>query len=80
MFRRNPATRFVVENEIFSVKIAIFIAEMDSALSITLGAPTLCNSNHWKLPLNNFRRILARKLAGIQVQMIQSLAYCTPYL
>ena len=80
MFRWNPATQFVVENEIFSVKIAIFIVEIDSALSITLGAPTLCNSNHWKLPFNNFHRILARKLAGFQVQMIQSLAYCTPYL
>ena len=80
MFRRNLATRFVVENENFNVKIAIFIAEMDSALSITLGAPTLCNSNHWKLPLNNFRRILTRKLVGFQVQMIQILAYCTPYL
>ena len=29
-FGQNHATRFVVENEIFSVKIATFIAKMDS--------------------------------------------------
>ena len=38
-FGLNPETRFVVENEFFSVKIAIFIAEMDLGPSITLGAP-----------------------------------------
>ena len=40
------ATRFAVENEIFTVEIAIFIAEMDSGPSITLGEPGLYNSNH----------------------------------
>ena len=54
MFSQNPATRFVVENEISDVKIAIFIAEMDSAPSIIFGAPNLCNSNHWKLPFEQF--------------------------
>ena len=45
---------FVVKNEIFSVKIANFIVEMDSKCSITLGVARLCNSNHWKLPFQNF--------------------------
>ena len=35
----NLETQFVVENEFFSVKIAIFIVEMDLGPSITLGAP-----------------------------------------
>ena len=45
-FGPNPVTRFVVENEFFNVKIAIFIAKMDLGPSITLGAPILYNSNH----------------------------------
>ena len=45
-FGWNRATRFVVENEISSVEIAIFIAKMDSGPSITPGARRLYNSNH----------------------------------
>ena len=43
---QNSITGFVVENEIFSVEIAFFIAEMDSGPSIILGASELYNSNH----------------------------------
>ena len=55
------ATRFVVENEIFSIKIAIFIAEMAPGPSITPGAPRLCNSNHWKLPFEQFPQDFGQK-------------------
>ena len=53
-FGRNVETWFVVENEISSVRIAIFIAKMDSAPFITLGALGLCISNHQKLTFEQF--------------------------
>ena len=53
-FGQIPATWFAVENEIFGVEIAIFIAKMDSGPWITPEAPGLYNSNHWKLPFEQF--------------------------
>ena len=75
MFGRNPTTRVVVENEISSIKIAIFIAEMESVPSITLGAPVYAIRITENYPLNNFHWILAKKLTEFQKQIIESLAY-----
>ena len=70
MFGQNPATRFVVENEISSIKIAIFILEMESAPWITLGAPSLYNSDHWKLPFEQFPQDFGQNTPEFQVQIV----------
>ena len=87
-FGWNPTTLFAVENEIFNVKIAIFIAEIIEDPWILLGhqiyAIPMIENTLWKISQfqsdfgQKTRRILGAN--GVEISQLQSRAgsVCTP--